>query len=159
VITKGKKSPLLSEQQLIDCAKGFNNNGCNGGLPSQAFEYIKYADGLTTEKSYPYKAVDGKCAFDSKQAVANVPHGAGNIALGDEAAILQTLFSKGPVSIAFEVTEDFLNYESGVYQSENCNKDTLHVNHAGLIVGFDHDNSTNMDYWIVKNSWGINWGE
>ena len=39
----------LSEQQLVDCAAAFDNHGCNGGLPSHAFEYIKYAGGLTTE--------------------------------------------------------------------------------------------------------------
>ena len=39
----------LSEQQLVDCAGGFNNFGCEGGLPSQAFEYLRYSGGLTTE--------------------------------------------------------------------------------------------------------------
>ena len=32
----------LSTQQLVDCAGAFNNHGCDGGLPSQAFEYIRY---------------------------------------------------------------------------------------------------------------------
>jgi Papain family cysteine protease len=48
----------------VDCAQAFNNFGCNGGLPSQAFEYIKYNGGLDTEESYPYKGVNGLCQFE-----------------------------------------------------------------------------------------------
>lgn len=55
----------LSEQQLVDCAGAFNNYGCEGGLPSYAFEYIKYNGGLDTEQSYPYTGKDGVCKFTS----------------------------------------------------------------------------------------------
>jgi cathepsin H len=48
----------FSEQQLVDCATNFNNFGCDGGLPSQAFEYIRSAGGLEGEATYPYKAID-----------------------------------------------------------------------------------------------------
>merc|ERR1719343_1775335 len=59
-------APRLSEQQLVDCAQAFDNHGCNGGLPSHAFEYIKSAGGLDTEFHYPYKAKDGECVFRSR---------------------------------------------------------------------------------------------
>lgn len=58
------KGVSLSEQQLVDCAQAFNNFGCHGGLPSQAFEYVKYNGGLDTEEAYPYKGVNGLCQFE-----------------------------------------------------------------------------------------------
>lgn len=45
ILGKGKNL-TFSEQQLVDCAGDFDNHGCNGGLPSHAFEYIKYSNGL-----------------------------------------------------------------------------------------------------------------
>lgn len=48
----------LSEQQLVDCAGDFDNHGCEGGLPSHAFEYIMHAGGISTEDDYPYFAKD-----------------------------------------------------------------------------------------------------
>lgn len=55
----------LSEQNLVDCAGDFNNNGCDGGLPSQAFEYIHFNGGIDTEDSYPYEGEDNNCRYEN----------------------------------------------------------------------------------------------
>jgi len=147
----------FSEQQLVDCAGAFDNHGCKGGLPSHAFEYIKYAGGLTTEDKYPYMAVDQKCNFTKEMASVAVSGGAVNITVGDENELLVAIFQHGPVSIAYEVVEGFRDYKSGVYHSDKCNNTAKDVNHAVLAVGFGHEDG--MDYWIVKNSWGVAWGD
>jgi cathepsin H len=74
----------LSEQQLVDCAGDFDNHGCNGGLPSHAFEYIKYAGGITDETSYPYVAnLSTGCQPQAIQPVVGVVGGSVNISTSE----------------------------------------------------------------------------
>ncbi|CAH1101723.1 unnamed protein product [Psylliodes chrysocephalus] len=63
---KNNKRVLLSKQQLIDCDK--SENGCNGGLMLNAFEYVKQ-HGLNSEADYPYDGFDLKCRAKSDSAV------------------------------------------------------------------------------------------
>ncbi|XP_035508187.1 pro-cathepsin H-like [Morone saxatilis] len=154
-IATGKLIPL-SEQQLIDCAKDFNNHGCLGGLPSQAFEYIKYNKGLMTEEDYPYKGHDDSCHFEPALAAAFVLD-AVNITSYDEKAMVDAVARLNPVSFAFEVTADFVHYKEGVYTSTQCKNTADKVNHAVLAVGYGAEEN-DTPYWIVKNSWGTAWG-
>ncbi|XP_078097316.1 pro-cathepsin H [Mustelus asterias] len=153
-IKSGKLVPL-AEQQLVDCAQNFKNHGCSGGLPSQAFEYIKYNHGLEREQDYPYEGKDGPCRFQPSKAAAFVKEIV-NITEYDEAGMVDAVANLNPVSFAFEVTDDFLSYTKGVYSNPNCSSTPDKVNHAVLAVGYGVSNGTK--YWIVKNSWGPNWG-
>ncbi len=58
---------------------------------------------------------------------------------------------------------EFINYASGIYSGPaNMNGslrcDGKSINFSALLVGFGTDNITNIDYWIVKNSFGTQWG-
>ncbi|KAI5237268.1 Pro-Cathepsin H [Manis pentadactyla] len=125
------------------------------GLPSQAFEYIKYNKGIMSEDTYPYKGQDSDCKFQPRKAIAFVKDVA-NITINDEEAMVEAVALYNPVSFAFEVTDDFMKYTKGIYSSTSCHKTPDKVNHAVLAVGYGEENG--VPYWIVKNSWGPNWG-
>lgn len=50
----------LSEQELIDCDKSYNN-GCGGGLMDYAYQFIIDNHGIDTEEDYPYRGREGQC--------------------------------------------------------------------------------------------------
>ena len=51
----------------------------------------------------------------------------------------------------------FKDYKSGVYTSSVCKNGNGDVNHAVLAVGYGNMNG--KDYWTIKNSWGLGWGD
>ena len=83
ILGKGKNI-TFAEQQLVDCAGDFDNHGCQGGLPSHAFEYIRYAGGLESDVTYPYTAKNGQCVFRPEVSVGYVKYGSYNVTQGDE---------------------------------------------------------------------------
>lgn len=135
----------------------FDNHGCNGGLPSQAFEYLQYAGGHENETAYPYTAVTGTtCKYDVSKAVAKVAS-VNNITANDEDELLTAVGTTGPVSIAFQVAHDFQHYKSGVYDGV-CETSPSSVNHAVVAVGYGQMPAGGKPYWTVRNSWGTSWG-
>jgi C1A family cysteine protease len=142
-LIQGKKD-LYSEQQIVDCDS--NNYGCNGGWPQVALQYLAGA-GIQSEASYPYKAYDQTCKFDKTKVIAHNSdvHCVENPTV---ASLQGQVATTGPLSIVLDAS-DFFSYSSGVL---SCSHNTA-MNHAVLLVGYTQDS------WIIKNSWGNNWGE
>uniref|UniRef100_A0A8C8G676 Cathepsin L.1 n=1 Tax=Oncorhynchus tshawytscha TaxID=74940 RepID=A0A8C8G676_ONCTS len=134
--SKTNKLVSLSEQQLVDCSGEFGNMGCMGGLMDQTFEYIKSLapGGLDTEDSYAYHAEDKKCHYKPDSLGATCT-GYVDMTSGDESALQQAVATVRPVSVAIDAAID----------APDCSS-----------YGTSDDG---QDYWLVKNSWGLDWGD
>ncbi|CAH1391945.1 unnamed protein product [Nezara viridula] len=153
---KSGKLVSLSEQQLVDCSKSYKNNGCGGGLMDRSFNYLKDAEGLESESSYPYEGVDSRCRYNKDKVVPGTKVKAyTDIQSLDDDALKAAVATVGPVSIAVSAGNmGFMFYEGGVFDGESCSGG---LDHGILLVGYGSENGE--DYWLVKNSWGPRWGE
>ncbi len=142
----------LSEQQLVDCSDAEGNQGCNGGLMDQAFQYIIDNKGITTEAAYPYTATDGTCVAKGKPVAATLS-GYKDVAANNELA-LETAIVQQPVSVAVEADQSVFQFYSGGVMDSACG---TQLDHGVLAVGYGTD--TGKEYYKVKNSWGADWGE
>jgi len=150
-----KEDILLSEQELVSCDKG-DDQGCEGGLMETAFKYLETV-GVVGETDYPYDGVDEACALDGKKVLAKVTNYA-FAGTSDEKQIKELLYTNGPFAIAINATP-LQWYFGGIVDpwipSLEC--DPASLNHGVLLVGYGSEDG--KDYWIIKNSWGGNWGE
>jgi len=145
----------LSEQNLVDCSRKQGNQGCQGGLPDNAFKYIKENHGIDTEGSYPYTGENGQCHF-SKATVGANDTGYVDVKSKDESALQAAVATVGPISVGIDASHiSFQLYRGGVYHSLICSETRL--DHGVLVVGYG--NYKGKDYWMVKNSWGPTWGD
>jgi len=144
----------LSEQNLIDCSDPEGNEGCNGGLMDDAFKYIIKNGGIDTEASYPYKAVNGRCHYAAANSGATLASFK-DVQAGSESALAAAIQSVGPISVAIDASHNsFQFYRSGVYYEPACS--TSQLDHGVTAVGLGALNGA--DYYLVKNSWGTDWG-
>merc|ERR1719454_927315 len=145
----------FSEQELVDCAGSYGNQGCNGGLMDNGFKYLE-AKGDALESKYSYTGKTGSCSASksSDPALAKGSVTSFNDVTSDSETQLLAAVSKGPVSVAIEADQSgFQFYKSGVF-SGTCG---TNLDHGVLVVGYGTDSG--KDYWKVKNSWGTTWGD
>lgn len=151
---KGYQLYSFSEQEITDCSWPQGNQGCNGGYTADSFRYIHFAGGLEATADYPYKGVDAKCREDSTKfkppRVVNILYVPSNQcgSLLNEIVTMPVATSIASNAIQF--------YSGGVFSNKYCG---TAVNHAVNIVGYGYDKPSGKNYWIVRNSWGTQWGE
>ncbi|KAJ6432912.1 hypothetical protein OIU84_020031 [Salix udensis] len=135
------------------------DDGCGGGLMTNAYRYLIEAGGLQEESSYPYAGKRGECKFNPEKIAVKAANFT-NIAV-DENQIAANLVHHGPLAIRLNAI--FMQtYIGGVSCPLICGKKWL--NHGVLLVGYGARGYSILrfgykPYWIIKNSWGKHWGE
>jgi C1A family cysteine protease len=151
----------LSEQQLVACDTS-QDEGCNGGLQEDAFDYVIKNKGLTTEENYPYTSGSGKrgiCAeAKSKEQLSGAISSWAQVSktAAGESGIASAMVKAGPVTIAINA-EHLQTYKSGITNPLICRSGEAALDHAVLMVGYGTDGGD--AYWKIKNSWAADWGE
>jgi len=170
------KLTSFSEQEIVDCSHaccnitGYGpvcNQGCNGGFQWNAMYDIIAWGGLEKESDYPYQGYPNPSCL--KQQSKTIPSITKYTCLStpsgpaDEVQMQTYSYQNGPISIALNA-QLLMSYSSGIidpfFPNFWCDPDAL--DHALLIVGWGSGENwigETIDYWIVKNSWGTDWGE
>ncbi|TKR94683.1 hypothetical protein L596_008942 [Steinernema carpocapsae] len=151
-VKKGKLYSL-SEQEIVDCDS--ENSGCSGGWPIQAMKDIEKLGGLEKEDEYKYEAEDDKCRFNKSEVVVQISDA---VSLShNEDKIAAYLVQHGGVSVAFNAEDSIMGYTGGIVKLGYDECSSSDIDHAVLLVGYGTEND--VPFWIVKNSWGADWGE
>ncbi|XP_022447138.1 cathepsin W isoform X2 [Delphinapterus leucas] len=164
----------VSVQELLDCDRC--GNGCKGGFVWDAFMTVLNNSGLASDKDYPFKgnSKPHRCRAKKHKRVAWIRD---FIMLQPcEQSIARYLATQGPITVTINM-KLLQQYQKGVIKATPTTCDPRLVDHSVLLVGFGKSKSVegrqakaissrphphprySIPYWILKNSWGANWGE
>jgi cathepsin F len=154
---KTQKLVSLSEQELVDCdhTGPDGDQGCQGGLPSNAFKFLlAKGTGLEPESKYPYSGKDKQSCVAAKSDEIVFISSWKQIA-SDEDQMAAALVSYGPLSIGINAGP-MQWYMGGIANPFAILCNPKSIDHGVAIVGYG---SEPKNYWTIRNSWGPTWGE
>ncbi|KAK4760873.1 hypothetical protein SAY87_005766 [Trapa incisa] len=149
----------LSEQELVDCDRRYNS-GCSGGLMDYAFQFIISNGGMDTELDYPYNGVDERCDRSRVNSKVVSIDGYEDVPPSDEKALKESRCASACENFDWKANalNPFIHLLlllplQGVFTGE-CGSQ---LDHGVVVVGYGTEDG--VDYWMVRNSWGPDWGE
>jgi len=162
---KTGKLTSISPQHITSCApnplKCGGTGGCYGSLTEIGFTYAQLM-GVLSEEDFPYTSGEtgetGECTYDANtQTAAVYVRGYETLPHNSLEAVMNHVATVGPLGISVDASV-WHSYEGGIF--DGCSyEENIEINHGVQLVGYGTDAETGTDYWIVRNSWGPEWGE
>lgn len=148
----------LSMQQIVSCDTHGQDEGCNGGDTITAYAYVEETGGLEPLSDFPYTGEDSRCKFQSgdlEAAVTGWTYVTNNVTR-NETQMQYYVATTAPISICVDASS-WQFYLGGVI-SHICGQN---LDHCVQIAGYsvETDIFGTKPYWIIRNSWGGDWGE
>lgn len=143
-----KTKQQFSPQQLINCSTG---GDCKGGLYTTALSfYKKYS--ACSNTVYKYLGVQGFC--DASKDTISFKKAINTYEIKDSFSTFLLEVSKRPIAYGQAMNRNAMQYKEGIFDDNTCFSSKLGF-HAMTLIGYNKDDK----YWIVKNSYGENFGE
>ncbi|KAH9528386.1 hypothetical protein DERF_002339 [Dermatophagoides farinae] len=145
--------------EILDCVLPpfYLSDGCNGGMLDDIFHYTKQV-GLTMEKTYPYKGKQEEChqvLGEWREWIYRYNYLPLN---STDEMIMWFIYNKGPVAALINAGDrQFQLYSGGILTDGGDRGLDGQHNQYVQIIGWGNDNG--LDFWMVKNSWGRDYGE
>jgi len=120
--------------------------------------------GICTETEYPYSDHEQSCPFGTYPSLTQFQSWH-RVPCGDIDAIKTAIMTYGVVDVAVYAGTAFQGYDGRVYEDSNTDCDGTPCyyttsNHAVALVGWDDSPPEGGGgVWILRNSWGTDWGE
>jgi len=152
---RNNQTLVLSPQNVVSCTPNPNHcggtGGCNGATAELGTDYVAKS-GIFANAAWPYTATTGTCNTAAHGTPVVTCDGYKKLTENSYDDLFNAIQMQ-PISVSVDAST-WSAYRSGIY---NCTKSTLDIDHAVQLVGYGTQN--NVDYWIVRNSWGASWGE
>merc|ERR1712142_1180260 len=154
-----------SEQELIDCAYDgghgkYKAGGCDGSrIDSYARWIVDNKRELMHENDYPYLSNHPKL-----ECPRSIPYRQGARVIdsyvtrdGDEELLKVLVYEYGAVVVGIREPQAACYYKGGIF--DGCiSTSKCGINQAVTVVGYG-TTEYGQDYWLIKNSWGDEWGD
>jgi C1A family cysteine protease len=145
----GGLAPDLSEQFPV--SYNLTNNGCNGGYMANVAGFLERM-GTVSEECLPYRASGKKLPLPCEEWRDELIGITAWSKVTPTVDVIKAAVYESPLAAGYYVYADFMYYTGGVYEYVTG---PFLGGHAIIIVGWDDVE----ECFIVKNSWGGDWGE